>query len=233
MTLLIAFQGSWQVETRWGTVTSWDPGFSGSVSSLTVEGTRLYACGNFSKVGALYRTNYVGIDTVTGELLPAANTDGFVYSAAATPNLVIIAGSFSSISGLKRANLAAIDPATGEVVNWSPGTDLFVRTVQIINGTLYAEGAFLQCGGVSTRGIAAFPMASSGTSSIIPGSFAVLVDGTVRFSLSAGGLQQVTVQASTDLAHWQDLQSVSLVGGSGFFSENPGQPFRFYRVKVP
>lgn len=221
-----------------GVVSSWDPGITSGlqVSSLAAVGTRVFAGGLFNVVGGLNRTNYFGIDTSTGQILPAADADNSVYGVAADSNLVVVAGNFENLGGRPRSYLGALDPDTGVLTTWNPNADMFVQTISIIRGTVYVGGAFLTIAGEASRGIAAFALAPAASPPrIIPGSYARLPDNSVQFQVSAPGAAQVTVQASTDLLHWEALQTVPLSNGTGSFTDLAATqfPYRFYRASLP
>jgi hypothetical protein len=73
--------------------------------------------------------------------------------------------------------------------------------------------------------------------SIVPGSVSRLADGRVQFTVSAPGVSQVTVLRSSDLqtSTWQEVQSLTLMNGSGVFTEDAAsqEPQQFYRIRVP
>jgi hypothetical protein len=62
-----------------------------------------------------------------------------------------------------------------------------------------------------------------------------LPDGRFSFALTAPGAAQATVQGSTNLKFWQDLQSLPLTNGSAVFTDNSATNFldRFYKLHVP
>jgi len=66
-------------------------------------------------------------------------------------------------------------------------------------------------------------------------SLARLPDGRFSFGLTAQGAAQATVQGSTNLQFWQDLQIVPLTNGSAVFTDNSASNFpnRFYKLHVP
>jgi hypothetical protein len=66
-------------------------------------------------------------------------------------------------------------------------------------------------------------------------SVVLLSNGKVGFSLTAYGLPEVTVSASTNLVVWQDLSLVSLTNGGGYFVDGTATNYsqRFYRLRIP
>lgn len=221
-----------------GVSSPWDAGIAGSpeVDGIAVVGSHFFAAGRFSVVAGFNRTNYFGIDTDTGQMLPAADADSFVYGLAADTNLVVIAGNFQNLAGQKRSYIGAFNPETGALTSWNPNADFYAQTVSIIRGTLYVGGVFISIGGQTSRGIAAFPLTQTASPPfIIPNSYFRHPDGSVQFQISAPGAAQVTVQTSADLVQWNTLQTVAISNGTGSFNDpSAGQyPHRFYRASVP
>lgn len=70
---------------------------------------------------------------------------------------------------------------------------------------------------------------------INPASIVRLLDGRLRFNVSAPGVTNVRVLASTNFAAWQTLQTLTLTNGLGQFTDpSPATlPFRYYRLALP
>ncbi len=163
------------------------------------------------------------------------NANDIVWALLIANNQVYLGGEFDHVSGLVRSNLAAVDLESGQVTDWDPNPDFSLRELLLANGVLYSGGVFLRMGGQTSRGIAAFSLSSVDQPTFETGSIVRLADGRVRFRLTAPGVTQATVQGSTDLAEWGNLQTVPLIGGSLEFTDDeaPNHPLRFYRFSVP
>jgi hypothetical protein len=189
----------------------------------------------FSIVGGYNRTNFVALDAATAAVLPpVANTDSFVYGLAATSNTVFLAGNFGLVGTQTRRALAALDLNSNSLTPWNPNSDFFAKTIKIFGNTIYAAGSFLHAGGETTRNVAAFPLSLVGLPAIVPNSTQRLSNGAVQFRLTALGVPQATVLASTTLKTWQPLQTVSLFAGNGTFIDYASTNLlnRFYRVSA-
>jgi predicted small secreted protein len=143
-------------------VPGWAPSANDIVHALTVspDGSRVYAGGDFSSVSGKTRGKLAAIDATTGEVLDAwrPTTNGRVSAIAVIGNTVYVAGSFSSVSGQSRQRIAAIDAATGQVINgWNPGANGTVRSLAVSpdGQRLYLGGKFTTVGTSSRMYLAA------------------------------------------------------------------------------
>jgi hypothetical protein len=102
-----------------------------------------------------------------------------------------------------------------------PGSDYAIRISSSVNSALSYESD-------SAFSIIDPPTINAGALASLPG-------GQVQLALSVPGATQATVLGSTNLASWQELQTVPLVNGSGVFIDgiltNSSQ--RFYRLRIP
>ncbi|MEV6983814.1 delta-60 repeat domain-containing protein [Sphaerisporangium sp. NPDC051017] len=98
------------------------PGFAGrirggEVSSLVLQGSKLYVGGDFDGVGQTSRPALARLDAATGELDPAFTvTPGGprggtlkVYAMAATRDRLAVDGSFTTLDGRRRPQVGLID----------------------------------------------------------------------------------------------------------------------------
>ncbi|MGH7967674.1 MAG: Ser-Thr-rich GPI-anchored membrane family protein, partial [Limisphaerales bacterium] len=121
-------------------------------------------------------------------------------------------------------NIVASTPSTG-AYKWSipasltPGSDYSVRITSTTNNTMVADSA-------STFSVVDPPVLSTVTQ---------LGDGRLQFAITAPGAATARVLVSTNLTTWQVLQRVSLVNGSGVFTDNAPANLgkNFYRVALP
>ena len=89
------------------------------------DGTRLYAAGDFTQVGADRRYRVAAFDLAgSGSLVrdfrPAASSR--VRGLAVTDDTVYLGGSFTSVDGQPRTRLAAVD-LRGDLTGWAPTAD--------------------------------------------------------------------------------------------------------------
>jgi trimeric autotransporter adhesin len=146
-----------------GQATSWNPGTSlefegepGLVRALLVDGSTVFAGGQFAAVGGQPRVNLAAIDASTGGVLgwnPGAG--GTVYALAVSGSDVFVGGSFSTIAGQSLNNLAAIDIASGLAIPWNPSPSGPVHALAISGSSVYVGGSFSSIGGQPRNGLAA------------------------------------------------------------------------------
>ena len=159
-----------------GALLSWNPGVSGSVSSLAVstDGTTIYVGGAFSGLGGQGRANLgaVGTNGATTGWSPSVN--GPVNALAVQGGTVYAGGSFSSAGGAARTNLVALD-ASGAALPTAVDTDGPVNALAATSAALYVGGLFATIGGQSHANVAAIDTAT-GT----PAAFSPSVNGSVN-----------------------------------------------------
>jgi hypothetical protein len=114
----------------------WDPGASGSVTSMTVSGTTLYVGGLFKRIAGHSQGHLAAFDLSTGEFLtawrPHPNDNVSTMSADPTTDSLFIGGGFTAVSGIARDKLAAVTLDTGSVVT---GFDAGTRRPGVSGGT--------------------------------------------------------------------------------------------------
>lgn len=121
-------------------------------------------------------------------------------------------------------NIVGSTPSTG-AYKWpipaslTPGSDYSVRITSTTNNTMVADSA-------STFSVVDPPVLSTVTQ---------LGDGRLQFAITAPGAATARVLVSTNLTTWQVLQRVSLVNGSGVFTDTAPATLgkSFYRVTLP
>jgi hypothetical protein len=165
----------------------------------------------------------------------AADTDQAVYGVAATSNQVFLVGNFSTVAGQKRAYVASVDAHLNALTPWNPGSDFSANTVSVSDDTLFVGGLFMRLGGSTSRSLGAYRLSLSGVPTIVSNSLRRLSDSSIQLRVSAPGAAQATVMVSSNLTSWQPLQAVSLIGGSGIFTDTGAASYsrRFYRLRVP
>jgi hypothetical protein len=147
------------IDAGTGALTSWDPDADGTVHALTVGGDgSIVAGGKFSSVGGLTRKNLVKLDGDTGAVsttwTPKA-TQGLVRALAFGNGRVYLGGTFEKVNATARSRLAALDASSGALVDWNPGADDIVRTLDVgSDGAVYAGGYFDVIGGALRPNVA-------------------------------------------------------------------------------
>ncbi len=134
----------------YGNPTAWNPDMNGSVYSLALHGSTLYAGGYFDTIqgasgGPYTRRYFAAIDAATANptgLAAYANNVVLAIAASGDGSTVYVGGDLTSIGGVLRTNLAAIDAATGLPTDWSPAPDFGVNDLVLDGSIIYAGGAF-------------------------------------------------------------------------------------------
>ena len=151
-------------------VAAWNPGASGQVLALALDGSTLYAGGSFSAVGGQSRSNIAAVDAVTGVVTawdPGAGSS--VRAVAVGGGVVYVGGSFTSIGPTLRMRIAAIDAATAEPTAWNPSANSTVRSLVVEGSTVFVGGDFTSIGGSLRQRVAALDASSGGAQAWNPG----------------------------------------------------------------
>jgi len=125
------------------------------------------------------------------------------------------------------AQTIATNAVSNGAYNWQPGFSITPGSDYAIKITSATSG------GLSAASQAPFSIIDAPV--ITPGSVVRLPDGRIQFAISSPGASGITVLGSTDLALWQSLASVPVVGGAALFTDNTATNYsiRFYRLSVP
>ena len=151
------------IDLTTNTLTSWNPGANSSVFTIKAFGSTLYIGGSFTAAGGQVRQRIAAIDATTG-LASSWNANvltsgfGYVLKIIPTATTIYFGGSFVNAGGgsPSRTNFAAVNTTTGALTTFNPRPDGIVRELLLDGTTLYICGDFLQIGGISKYGIAAF-----------------------------------------------------------------------------
>ena len=155
------------VDAVTGELAAWDPRPNNAVLALAVDGTRVFAGGDFTSLGGVGRSGLAAIDLVTG--LPTDwNPDvrGSVAALALSGSTLYAGGDFTMYipvpgdTAAVRNNLAAFDLTTGQPTIWNPNGHEWIRRQRIaalaVSGsTVYVGGRFDRLGGLTRNHLAA------------------------------------------------------------------------------
>jgi hypothetical protein len=106
-------------------------------------------------------------------------------------------------------------------VDLVPGSDYSLRITSATNGALFD--------------VSDLPFSIVDAPTINTGSITRLPGGHLQFGVTAPGAATTRVQASTNLATWQTIQTLTITNDAGLFTDSSPAtlPRRFYRLVVP
>ncbi|HEV7861109.1 MAG TPA: hypothetical protein VGR20_00355 [Acidimicrobiia bacterium] len=172
-------------------------GGGGSVLALTLsgDGARLLAGGDFTSLGGMVRSRFAALDPLTGavDALYNPGADGAVRALATAPDgRVFVGGDFAHLAGTTQAHLGALSPGGVADPDWVADADGRVGALALSGdgARLYVGGDFANAGGVARKRLAALSTAGAGAVDAAwdPGATGPLDGGEVRaVALSADG----------------------------------------------
>ncbi|HEY3243908.1 MAG TPA: hypothetical protein VGM03_11205, partial [Phycisphaerae bacterium] len=142
------------LDTATGLPTPWDPNADGPVQTLAVEGTIVYAGGDFTMIGGQPRSRLAALSTLANtDNATAWNSDVShelllprVLAVGVAGRIIYVGGEFTTIGGESRNNLAAVDANDGTPTSWNPGADGIVRAIFATGPKVYVAGDFQSVG---------------------------------------------------------------------------------------
>jgi len=139
-----------------GAATSWNPGTSAPVRSITLKvgatgaATAIYAAGDFLQTGGLNRPYLSSISAAGAVSGWSPIPTGRVNTIFVGGGGIVAGGAFYSAGMTIRANIAALDATSGQVTPWNLGATGPVDALLIHNNSLYVGGSFNELG-ISVR----------------------------------------------------------------------------------
>jgi hypothetical protein len=166
------------VDALTGQVLPWNPNpiaagtisNPGDVTSLAVQGSKIFVGGNFLGISPVPRANVAALDAETGALTEwNPSVAGNVYAFTYADHTLYMGGNFTNVSGQPRSNVAAVRADTGTLLPWAPqieggnapqqvnyALNYPVSALAISSNTVFIGGTFtMNVGGLSRRNLAA------------------------------------------------------------------------------
>ncbi len=138
-----------------------------SFNALALNGSSLYAAGDFAAIGGQPRKNIAALDVMTGAATswnpnPETGQVISVKAIALSANTVYIGGEFDTIGSTARHSLAAIDASTAAVTDWNPNPvyTSIISALAVSGNTVYVGGNFSDMGGQNRGNLAALDAAT-------------------------------------------------------------------------
>ncbi len=209
--------------------------------SVTLDGTKLYAGGDFTSAANASHKKVAGFNLAVSDTQPALPTPqitGQVRALAATNDAVFAGGGLSSLvdpngGTVTQAKAASFDTSDGSVRNWHPTLDGNVFALLVGPGSdagnLILGGAFRKVNGAAHSGIAQVDLATGKvngpmSNSIIPGIATNPTTGTTTRSdvkaLTTDGTKVYLGAEGTGYGIFDGTVAVNPVNGSLVWKDN-------------
>ena len=183
---------------------TWDPNANGTVHSLAVLGTTVYAGGDFTNIGGQTRNRIAALDAAAAGAATAWNPDAnsTVRALVVSGTTVYAGGDFMTVGGQPHNYIAALDASTGSVNAWDPGATGTVNALAVSGTTVYAGGGFTGIGWAWRNQIAALDATTGFATGWNPSAdgavLALAVSGTTVYA--GGGFMNIGGQARSRIA---------------------------------
>ena len=149
------------LDTITDNATAWNPAAGAIVHSLLLNGTTLYAAGDFSGVNSIGGADRDRIAALRTDLNtnnatawnPGASST--VWAMALDGTILYVCGDFNTIAGQARSKIAALqtDLNTNNATAWNPGAGSTVRALAVAGSNVFAGGDFSTLGGASRNNL--------------------------------------------------------------------------------
>ncbi|MBN8545249.1 MAG: T9SS type A sorting domain-containing protein [Ignavibacteria bacterium] len=151
----------------------WDPGMNGSVYALAINGSSIYAGGNFFSVNGSTSRTFLAKFPLSGTAITDPDWDPSVNSTvqalAIDGSSIYVGGGFTTVNaGVTTRNYLARFPLSGNATvdqDWNPNMDNAVQALASDGSFIYTGGYFTTVnGGLTTRNyLAKFPLSGNAT----------------------------------------------------------------------
>jgi|GEM_PF-494163 len=212
-----------------GSLHPFDPGVTGTVQALLLNGTTLYLGGAFTAVGGLARQNLAAVDVNTGtptSWSPTANN--LVEYFALSGSTIYVVGNFNQINGVARVQRAAISTSgTGALTGWYPTLSVpgSISAIAANSSTVFLGGNFTTVNGIARQNIVAVNLTTGATLAWNPGSTVAVrhltLNGNTIYVVSSVGGTDLVARSTTGNGTW--LWSASSQGDIWYASSNATQ----------
>lgn len=147
------------------------------VDGVAVDGSTVYAVGQFTQAGASSRLNAAAFDAGTGALRPwNPEPDEIAYTVAAAGNTVYLGGAFVNVDGVAQAGAAAVDATSGALLPWNPelgngvhGWPIEVHAIAVSGSEVFLGGDFDTVQGMAREQLAEVDATSGAPTGWNPG----------------------------------------------------------------
>ena len=143
--------------------TIWNPAPDGLVKTIGIDGSLLYAGGDFDNIGGQPRSKLAAIERASGFATAFNPNPQFgpptINAISIGGGVIHVGGIFSTVGGPARNDVAALLPS-GAATSWNPDADGIVGALAVGTGAVYAAGDFAHIGGAARNRLAALDLTS-------------------------------------------------------------------------